>query len=151
MNSNLNMSRLTLFAVSFVAALSTAQAAKEPQWVALTSDVALNRSSIADVGRGDKSVWIQRNYDELISLGVDTATGLELYPHRSVQIQYVVNCAQYKLGMVSWKMFSGVNSQGTLVWAAESQGSDASYRHRPSGEEEKSVTANVCGSSVGSR
>ena len=101
---------------------------------------------------GDKSVWIQRNYDKQISLGVDTQTqtGQEIYPLRSVQLRYVVNYAQNKLNIVSFKLFGGTSSQGSLVWSDETQGADADYRYSPMSAEENSVTANVCGSSVGS-
>lgn len=53
--------------------------------------------------------------------------------------------------MVSWKMFSGANSQGNLVWQSSFGGAAADYRYSPGTEEEISVTTAICGSSAASR
>jgi len=148
---NTNMTLNSLIAAAALSALSSALVAEETYWVALSSDVTMNRASIANAGHGDKSVWIQRSYDQQISLGEDTQSGEEIYPHQSVQIRYVVDCAQNKLNMVAWKMFSGANSQGNLVWESGVQGDDAAYRYSPGTEEERSVAFEICGSSVASR
>jgi hypothetical protein len=51
--------------------------------------------------------------------------------------------------MVSWKMYGEANSKGNLVWASQVPKADANYRYSPGTEEEKAVTANLCGTSVG--
>jgi hypothetical protein len=146
MNTKLNLSLIVT-----LAALSTSVTAEETYWVALSSDVSKNRTSIADVGSGDKSVWIQRKYGKPISLGVDTQTGKDIYLHLSVQVHYVVNCAQHQLNITSWKLFAGANSQGEVVWADSIPSADADYRYQPFGDEEKSVAESICGSTVGTR
>lgn len=151
MNSNITTRLMKVLIAASLLALSGAVAADEAYWVALLADVSMNRTSIVNSGPSDKSVWILRNYDRQITLGISPKTGKEMYPHRSVQIQYVVNCVQNKLNIVSWKMFNEANAEGELVWAAKAPQSDANYRDSPSTEEEKAVTANVCGSNVGSR
>jgi len=144
-------SSLNLIAAAILAVLSGSLAAEESSWVALSSDVTINRTSIANAGQGEKSVWIQRNYENRISLGANTQTGQDIYPHQSVQIQYAVNCAKSKLNMMSWKMFSDANATGDLVWASEVPSADAAYRYSPGTEEEKSVVASLCGTTLGSR
>jgi hypothetical protein len=129
--------------------LSGVAAAADPYWVALSSDVSIDRASIANAGEGDQSAWIQRNYEKRITLGTDAVTGKEVYPHRSVQVQYVVNCAQNTINMVSWKMFAKPDSKGVLVWAGKTN--DLAYRYRPMSVEEKSVAGNLCAAKVGSR
>ena len=141
--------KLSLSLIVILAALSGSVSAEEAYWVALSSDVSMNRASIADAGTGEKSVTIQRNYDQKINLGVDTRTGSDISPHRSVQINYVVNCPQNKLNLQSMKLYSGNNLQGEVVAADEAQGADAQYRYSPMSAEEKSVAANVCGTAVG--
>jgi hypothetical protein len=140
-----------LILTATLAALSGSVAAEEAYWVALSSDVSMNRASIADAGRGEKGVTIQRNYDEQINLGMDPNTGTGIYPHRSVEVQYVVNCAQNKLNIVSMKLFSGTNLRGVVVAADETPAVDAGYRYRPMSAEEKSVAASLCGTNIGAR
>jgi hypothetical protein len=144
-------SKLNLIAAAAIAVLTGSVAAEESYWVALSSDVSMNRTSIANAAQGEKSVWIQRNYDRLIALGTDPKTGQDVAPHRSVRIQYVVNCSQGTVNMVSWRMYRDIDGQGSSVWAHDLPHADASYRHSPGTEEEKAVTAHLCGTSVGSR
>lgn len=146
MNTNLSL----IVAVSLLAVFGSATA-DESYWVSLSPNVSMNRASIANAGESDMSVWIQRNYEQQITLGTDPQSGQELYRHRSVQIQYVVNCRQNKLNIVSWKLFSGNDSQGAVVLADQAHAVDAAYRYSPMSAEEKSVAANLCGSAVVSR
>jgi hypothetical protein len=141
--------KLSLSLIVILAALSGSVAAEKAYWVSLSSDFSMNRASIANAAAGEKTVTIQRNYDQQINLGVDTRTGNDISPHRSVEINYVVNCAQNKLNLRSMKLFSGNNLQGEVVAADEAQEVDAPYRYSPMSAEEKSVAANVCGTAVG--
>lgn len=144
MNAKLNLITATAF-VLFAGSV----AAAESYWVALSSDVSMNRASIANAGPGEKSVTIERNYAQPINFGIDTQSGQAIYPHRSVQVKYVVNCAQQKLNIISMTLFSDTHSQGSVVASEENPGTG--YRYTPLGAEEKSVTDNVCGTNIGSK
>jgi hypothetical protein len=100
---------------------------------------------------GDKSAWIERNYSEQITLGNDPDSGVAIYPHRSVQIEYAVDCASGKIRMVAWTMYSKPNAMGDLVWANRLRGADATERFTPGSQEEREVVSNSCHTSAASR
>jgi hypothetical protein len=151
MKTALNMTLKTLIATSVFASLNSPVLAGDASQVTIAPDVTLYSSSIASIGPGNKSAWIQRNYPATITLGEDTETGAPIYPHQSVQIQYAIDCAKNKLNIVAWKMFSQANSNGPLVWANRLEGAEANYRYAPGTEEEISVAITVCGASVAAR
>ena len=148
MNMNLTLKSLIIAAATFVGLSSALATENTTYWVALSSDLALNHASIGNGANGEKTAWIERNYDEQISLGEDSQTGQAIYPHQSVQVQYAVNCELNTINMVSWKMFSDAHSQGDLVWERSYEGA---YRYSPHTAEELSVSNAICGTTTASR
>jgi hypothetical protein len=157
MDSEVNQTRLITKALvaaavaTFFAGAGAAQSEEGESWVALSSTLMFDRASIGSISRGERNVWVERNYEQEVSLGSDTSTGLPIYPHRSVRIRYVVDCTNSTLNMAAWKMYSESSGKGELIWADQFEGLAADYRHAPGTEEEKSVIGLLCSSSVGGR
>jgi hypothetical protein len=128
------------------AALGIAGAANAaPEWIQIvTADSGstfMDRSFTAPAGTA-MAVRVMRNYDDTVSLGTDPATGLAMYPHRSVKVTYLVDCGNRKLALDGWQMFSGNFGDGDVVWADKHPG--APLYLNPEGVEEKFALANAC-------
>ena len=108
-----------------------------------TSFVDVNSLSFAN---GAKSIQFLRNYDKSINLGVDPVTSIEWYPHQSVAITYEVDCTNNKFAMRSWKLYSGVDATGEVVWADKDHGYPA-YTNATT-DEEIAVLGAACGETV---
>ena len=135
----------------FFAGAGVTQSEEGESWVALSSELMLDRASMGSTSQGEQNVWVERNYQQEISLGINTSTGLPIFPHQSVRIWYVVDCTNTMLNMAAWKMYSESNGKGELIWADQFEGQAADYRHAPGTEEEMSVISILCSSSVGGR
>jgi len=109
---------------AFVAPVGIANA-DTPRWNLIAdaglSTAYIDRDSVAPLGAA-KSVWVLRNYAQTIDLGSDPATGALQYPHRSVKIQYAVDCNNGVLAMNAWQMHSGNFADGAVVWADRHHG-----------------------------
>ena len=143
----MNTIRTALASIALASSIGAALAGNS-HLVAIAPDVTLDRSSIAAFD-GAHSVWVNRNYGEVITLGNDTQTGAPIYPHQSVDIQYVVDCVSGRLSLAAWKMFSEPDAKGDLVWSDRVE--DTQYRYAPGTDEERGVVSQLCGSSVASR
>jgi hypothetical protein len=144
------MNRTVLFttlAMAAVAAICGTAHADAPRWspvadASLTSAY-IDQGSVAALGDA-KSVWVLRNYPRTIDLGSDPVTGTPWYPHRSVKVQYAVDCGTGLLALNAWEMHSGNFADGEVVWADRYHGLLA-YAP-PSVAEEVAALAAVCGS-----
>ena len=142
------MNRATLTASLAAAALAVVVGtanADTPRWN-LVADAGgalafIDQNSVAALG-GAQSVWLLRNYPQTIELGNDPVTGTPWYPHRSVRIQYAVDCALNRLALNAWQMHSENFGVGAVVWADRNHGLLA-YAAAWS-EEEKAAIAEVC-------
>jgi len=141
MNTNVNLVLKFLVAAAAVVSFGGALYAADGGGA---DGYSLDRSTIAHLGDGNKSIWIQREYAGEISLGVDPETGARIYPHRSVRVLYSVDCAKGKLNMTAWKLFSQPGGQGAVVWMDQLEGPLAERRYVPRSEEERSVVGEVC-------
>lgn len=108
------------------AALATALTAHAaPEWSELPYSIAdasfIDRSSINPNGM-IVNVNVLRNFDQTITLGNDPVTGAPMYSHRSVRLQYVVDCESGKLAISNWKMFDGNFANGNVVWTDSNWG-----------------------------
>ena len=106
-----------IFATLFAAASVTVHAAPEWVWVAGdTSDTSfVSRSAIYS---DDQYVDVQvmRNFAETITLGDNPETGAPMYPHRSVTLNYKVDCDANRLAVSEWQMFDGNLATGQIIW-----------------------------------
>ena len=96
-------------------------------------------------------VWVERSYEQQVSLGQDPTTGKDMYPHQSVAIQYAVNCASGTLSMVAWNMFSGPHGDGALVWAGQHATHAGASGYAAGTDEERGALANACQSTAAAR
>jgi len=135
----------TLAAAVATAVVGTAHA-DAPRWnlVADAGDSAayIDQGSVAALGDA-KTVWLLRNYPQTIDLGSDPITGNSWYPHRSVKVQYAVDCSMGLLALNAWQMYTGNFADGTVVWADRHHGLLAYAA--PSVAEEQAALAAVCG------
>ena len=107
----------TLLAMVLVAAPLYAKAA--PEWIALEgSDSKTTFVNQVSTDRHDQyvDVAVLRDFPELITLGNDSITDEPLYPHRSVTLNYKVDCAANRLAMSEWQMFEGNLAHGKVIW-----------------------------------
>lgn len=141
----------TLAAVAALTVLTTAQAAA-PQWTPVadvkSSAAYIDRSSVTDIS-GGKSVWVLRNYAEIITLGLDPVTGEAWYPHRSVKVLYAVDCSAGRLALSAWQMYSGNFAAGEAVWADKHHGLPA--YSAPASVEENAAVITACGAKIALR
>ena len=105
--------------LAMVLATSPAYVQAAPKWVALegsdSNTIFVNQVS---TDRQDQYVDVEvlRDFPELITLGNDSITDEPLYPHRSVTLNYKVDCASNRLAMSEWQMFEGNLAQGKVIW-----------------------------------
>jgi hypothetical protein len=99
----------------------------------------------------ETTVWVERNYDEIVTLGQNATTGKDMYPHRSVAIQYAVNCSEGTLSLAAWRMFSGPRGEGILIWSGRhaSRTGDAGYAAVT--DEERGAIATACQATAAAR
>ena len=107
----------------------------------------IDQGSVAALGDA-KSVWVLRNYPQTIDLGSDPVTGDPWYPHRSVKVQYAVDCSKGLLALNAWQMHSGNFADGTVVWADRHHGLLAYAA--PSIAEERAALAAACATKTAS-
>jgi hypothetical protein len=139
-------------AVAAVAAIWGTAHADAPRWN-LVSDADptsayIDQGSVSGLGDA-KSVWVLRDYQQTIDLGIDPVTGTPWYPHRSVKVQYAVDCGTGLLALSAWQMHSGNLADGAVVWADRHHGPLAYAA--PSGAEESAALATVCGTKTALR
>lgn len=115
--------------------------------IAILATLATARVASAE----DTKVWVERSYDQLITLGQDPTTGKDMYPHQSVAIQYAVNCASGTLSMVAWNMFSGPHGDGALVWAGRHATAAGTTGYVAASDEELGALANACQATANAR
>ena len=90
-----------------------------------------------------KLTVVMRNYNKPSNLGLETVSGNEVHSHQSVEIGYLVNCTDKSIALKFWKLFSGKELSGNLVWFGESP--DNAIFYVPTTEEEKQATDYACG------
>ena len=109
--------RITMAVLTLVLSVSAYAA---PRWVELPYSVAdtsfLDHSSIAPEGRY-VDVEVLRNFDETMVLGNDPESGAPMYSHRSVKLDYAVDCKSRQVALTGWQMFDGNFGNGEVVWA----------------------------------
>ncbi len=137
------MIKRTIFAVMAFAVTTSTHAG--PEWVELPHSVGdasfLDHSSLNIQGEYVE-VEVLRNYKETIVLGNDPASGAPMYAHRSVKIDYAVDCVFHKLALKGWRMFDGNFGNGEVVWADTNWGKLAFFR--ASDEESRAVMVSAC-------
>ena len=108
----------------FIAALFAAsplyvQAVTEPVVPADVSHSELTYVSRASTGTDGRYVDVQvlRNFAGTTTLGNDPETGAAMYPHRSVTLNYKVDCDANRLAVSEWQMFDGYLATGQIVWS----------------------------------
>ena len=130
--------------------LSGAVQAGSPEWTVVAdakdSTAYIDRSSVLE---SDGAVRMLRNYDVTVSLGVDPATGMQLYPHRSAKVRYDVDCGAGRVALGNWQMFSGNFANGEIVWADRHHGLPAFTQ--PGTAEEIAALAAACGTQTAAR
>lgn len=140
----------TLLATIAVSASLHVHAA--PQWVALPDSLAdgsfIDRSSIS-AQQPFVDVNVLRNFEELVTLGNDPVTGETMYPHRSVTLNYRINCDAGKVAMTKWQMFDGNFANGNVVWAATNYGDPAFVDAVD--DETRSVLRTACATNTAAR
>jgi hypothetical protein len=149
------MTQVTLSAglavAALIAAVGTANA-DSPRWTLVADSrvgaAYIDRDSVAALGDA-KSVWILRNYPQTIDLGSDPVTGTPWYTHRSVKVQYAVDCVKGLLALNAWQMHSGNFADGAVVWADRYHGPLAYAA--PALAEEKAALAAACGTKTALR
>ncbi len=134
------MLRALTLAAAFLLSPATHAA---PDWVSMSDALGgssyLDRSSITVAGTA-VTLQVLRSYDEQITLGVDPATGADLYPHRSAKVQYRVNCAARKVALDAWVLYSGNLGDGRVMWMDQQTG-PAAYADPARGEESYALAA----------
>ena len=90
-----------------------------------------------------KIALVMRNYNKPSNLGLEPVSGNEVHPHHSVEIGYLVNCTDKSIALKFWKLFSGKQLSGNLVWFGESI--DNSIFYVPTTEEEELAADYACG------
>jgi hypothetical protein len=121
-----------------LAIFSAAQAAELRDPVVLAGGSILDRASIAKVDRMERVATVVR----------ETA---EVATHRSVELQYVVDCANGTLNLVNWKMFSDSRARGELVWQGGLDPKDVSFRHEVRNTEQGDLINHLCTAQVAAR
>jgi hypothetical protein len=123
-----------------------------PDWVQMADasfgSTFLDRSSIASMGKA-LTVQVLRSYDEVVSFGTDPETGAVLYPHRSVKVQYLADCAMRKVALDAWVLYSGNLGDGKVVWMDQHSG-PAAYAD-PASREERYALAAACATEAAMR
>jgi hypothetical protein len=140
----------TLAAAAVAAAWGIAHA-DAPRWNLVadgSTSAYIDQGSVSALGN-TKSVWVLRNYPQTIDLGSDPVTGTPWYPHRSVKVQYAVDCTTGLLALNAWQMHSGNFADGAVVWADRHHGLLAYAA--PSVAEEEAALAAVCGTKTALR
>lgn len=125
--------------------LLSASASAAPNWIQAASTdagtILLDRSSVARVGEF-QSIHVLRSHDRLINLGLDPITQEAWYPHRSVNLRYLVDCGSGKVGFDAWQMYSGHLGDGEIVWADHVVGAPSFAT--PESDEESSALEMAC-------
>ena len=73
--------------------------------------------------------------------------GEPVYPHRSRQTSFVVDCGKREVGYESWVLYEGARGHGGVVWAAESEGGVGMFRPAKGSSHER-VLERACGGPV---
>ena len=144
------MFKIGLIAAAAVALPLTAQAA--PKWVELPHTLAdvslLDRNSFAEKGEY-VDVDVMRNYKESINLGNDPVSGDAMYSHRSVKLNYVVDCESRKIAMKGWTLYDGNFGGGEVVWSDRNWGAPSFINAND--EESRSVVISACATLMAAR
>lgn len=99
----------------------------------------------------DTTVWVERNYDQTVTLGQNPSTGKDMYPHQSVAIQYAVNCSESTLRLSAWRMFSGPRGEGILIWSGLHASGTEDARYAAETDEERGAIATACQTTAAAR
>lgn len=67
-------------------------------------------------------VRVMRDFADTTTLGNDPVTGASMYPHRSVTLNYKVDCSANRLAVSGWQMFAGNLASGQVVWKQKNTG-----------------------------
>jgi hypothetical protein len=108
-------------------------------------------TSISAATAADTTVWVERNYDQTVTLGQNPTTGKDMYPHQSVAIQYAVNCSEGTLSLAAWRMFSGPRGEGILIWSGRHAAGTGDAGYAAVTDEERGAIATACQATAASR
>ena len=134
-----------LFTILLIAFISLNVKASDTKWeLAANVDNWDSYFSNSMISENNDSIWILRNYQNEIHLGIDPVTGKVWYPHRSVKVTFDVECDTGRIGLRAWKLFSGSKGTGEVVWADTDHGYPAKYVAQTT--DEKLAVEKVCGS-----
>ncbi len=97
------------------------------------------------------TVWVERNYDQTVTLGQNPTSGKDMYPHRSVSIQYAVNCSEATLRLSAWRMFSGPRGEGILIWSGHHTSDTGDGGYAAVTDEERGAVATACQATAAAR
>ena len=126
-------------------------AAAAPQWAAIpgnnADDTFVDRCSHSSQNQL-LEVNVLRIFDEQIALGNDPETGKAMYPHRSVQLTYEVDCGAGTIAMSRWTMYDGSFGDGEVVWNVDVL-NDLAFT-RANDEETRAVMASNCATNTAS-
>ena len=100
-------------------------------------------ASSVEGGGPIKTVWLMRDYEQQINLGIDPITGIAWYPHHSAEIQLDIHCGYRSVGIRSWRLYEGKKGTGNLVWVEKDHGKPTHYK--PVLDEEVAALTAVCG------
>jgi hypothetical protein len=73
--------------------------------------------------------------------------GEPVYPHRSRQTTFRVDCGVREVGYESWVLYEGARGSGGVVWSAESEGGVGMFRPMKGSSHER-VLERACGGPV---
>jgi hypothetical protein len=99
----------------------------------------------------ETTIWVERNYDQTVTLGQNPTTGKDMYPHQSVAIQYAVNCSEGTLSLAAWRMFSSPRGEGILIWSGRHAAGTGDAGYAPVSDEERGALATACQATAAAR
>ena len=73
--------------------------------------------------------------------------GEPVYPHRSRQTTFRVDCGAREVGYESWVLYEGARGSGGVVWSADSEGGVGMFRPLKDSSHER-VLERACGGPV---
>lgn len=115
--------------------------------IAILATLATASSAFA----ADTTVWVERSYDQTVTLGQNPTTGKDMYPHQSVAIQYAVNCSESTLRLSAWRMFSGPRGEGILIWSGRHASGTGDAGYAAVTDEERGAISTACQATAAAR
>jgi hypothetical protein len=99
----------------------------------------------------DTTAWVERSYDQTVTLGQNPTKGKDMYPHQSVAILYAVNCSETRLSLSAWRMFGGPRGEGILIWSGRPASGTGHAGYAAVTDEERGAIATACQATAAAR